>query len=346
MRKYLLYAEQNYAYAMLRPLQEAILNAGDEAAWFLAGNQISASYLKSRETRIGSLHSARQWHPDAVIAPGNFVPSFIPGLKVNIFHGFNVAKDTRPDEKGHFNIRGCYDLYCTQGPSTTRRFQQLAEKHRYFTVKETGWPTLDPLFSSRSVSRNDSRPTILFCSTFTKNLSCAEPLYEEIKRLSNNTRWKWLVQFHPKMSPVTVSRYKSLANENLEFIETDDIISILPKADIMLCDTSSVMLMFMAQRRPVVTYRNRSSYGNDHLLNVEDVSQIENALEIALTRPENLLRRIDKFIDDIHPARDGKSSDRVLSAIEERLSDNQAISRSKPVNVLRNLKSIPGLYFK
>ena len=134
--------------------------------------------------------------------------------------------------------------------------------------------------------------------------------------------------------------------KNLEFIETDDIISILPKADIMLCDTSSVMLMFMAQRRPVVTYRNRSSYGNDHLLNVEDVSQIENALEIALTRPENLLRRIDKFIDDIHPARDGKSSDRVLSAIEERLSDNQAISRSKPVNVLRNLKSIPGLYFK
>lgn len=265
MRKYLLYAEQNYAYAMLRPLQEAILHAGHEAAWFLAGNQISISYLKSHETHISSLHSARQWCPDAVIAPGNFVPSFIPGLKVNIFHGFNVAKETRPDEKGHFNIRGCYDLYCTQGPSTTHRFQQLAEKHNYFTVKETGWPTLDPLFSNRIASQNDSRPTILFCSTFTKNLSCAEPLYDEIKRLRNNPRWKWLVQFHPKMSPDTVNRYKSLANGNLEFIETDDIISILPKADVMLCDTSSAMLMFMTQGRPVVTYRNRSSYGNEHL---------------------------------------------------------------------------------
>ncbi|MGL4752054.1 MAG: hypothetical protein ACRCXB_06480, partial [Aeromonadaceae bacterium] len=133
-RRYLLYAEQNYAYAMLRPLQQAIRARGDEAAWFLAGQQINPDYLKLDEVRLPSVRAVCDWQPDAVLVPGNTVPSFIPGLKVAIFHGFNVAKATRSDDRGHFNIRGCFDLYCTQGPNTTAGFVERAGKHGYFEV--------------------------------------------------------------------------------------------------------------------------------------------------------------------------------------------------------------------
>ena len=66
-RRYLLYAEQNYAYAMLRPLQQAIRARGDEAAWFLAGQQINPDYLKLDEVRLPSVRAVCDWQPDAVL---------------------------------------------------------------------------------------------------------------------------------------------------------------------------------------------------------------------------------------------------------------------------------------
>ena len=65
-------------------------------------------------------------------------------LRVQVFHGFNVRK--RSDNKGHFRVRGFFDLYCTQGPDTTLPFKVLEKKFGYFKVVETGWPKMDPMF--------------------------------------------------------------------------------------------------------------------------------------------------------------------------------------------------------
>ncbi len=338
--RYLLYAEQNYAYAILRPLQSAIIKKGGEVAWFLAGTEVNTQYLYVDEQRLTTVNDIIEWNPDIVLVPGNTVPSFIPGIKVAVFHGFNVAKATRSDDRGHFNIRGCFDLYCTQGPNTTQGFKLRSLKYGFFGVRETGWPALDPLFTNKTPlnQTEGNKPTILLCSTFTKELSCAPLLLQTIQQLRDTGKWHWLVQFHPKMPQDIIDAYKALQNENLRFIETDNIIPYLQQADLMVCDTSSVMTMFVLQRKPVVTFRNQTVGKTDHLINVTETSEMEKAIEYALTYPDSYMRSLDKFIADTHPYQDGQSSERILNAINDFLINEYSSLQKKPINVVRTFK--------
>lgn len=345
-RRFLLYAEQDYAFAMLRPLQAAIRARGDEVAWFLAGEQIHAHWLQDDEVRLMTVSDVRRWRPAAVLVSGNTVPAFIPGLKVATFHGFNVAKATRSDDRGHFNIRGCFDLYCTQGPNTTEGFQQRAERYGWFQVTETGWPALDPLFQPGPLPLPaDTRPTVLLCSTFTPALSCAPLLLDEIRRLRNQGHWRLLVQFHPKMAAEVVAAYRALANDNLTFIETDNIIPWLRQADVMVCDTSSVMTMFLLQRKPVVTFRNQTVGPRQHLRDVQTVDKLEGAISEALAHPPALMAAIDQFIAATHPYQDGASSQRVLAAVDAWLTNPPRLRQRKPLNLIRSLKERNKLHY-
>lgn len=337
--RYLLYAEQNYSYAILRPLQEAIRRRGDEVVWFLAGDEIRQDYLHEDERRFNSIAEVVNWRPDVVLVPGNHVPKFIPGIKVGIFHGFNVAKSTRPDDRGHFNIRGCFDLYCTQGPNTTTGFEQRAKKYGFFGVRQTGWSAIDPLFQNLPTdSPVDGKKTILLCSTFTKELSCAPLLVDTIRQLRDSAKWHWLVQFHPKMPKDVVDAYKALQNDYLTFVETDNVIPLLQRADLMVCDTSSVMTMFLLQRKPVVTFRNQTRGNTEHLINVTDADKLEAAIEHAFSYPAELMAKIDGFIADTHPYQDGKSSERVLAAIDDFKRTQYGKLKAKPTNIIRTLK--------
>ena len=44
-----MFVMQPYSYAILRPLQSAILARGDEVAWFLSGNDVNAASLTEQE---------------------------------------------------------------------------------------------------------------------------------------------------------------------------------------------------------------------------------------------------------------------------------------------------------
>ncbi len=339
-RRYLLYISQNYSYAILRPLQRAILAQEGEVCWFLEGNEVNPNYLTDEESQLTTIADVKAWQPDAVFVPGNVVPDFIPGIKVGVFHGFNSGKVNRRGREDHFEIRGFFDMYCTQGPQTTLPFLQLEKQHGFFKVKETGWPAIDPLFQENLdnpyLKPSDPRPTVLMCSTFSQSLTCAPHLFEHVKRISESGKWRWLIQFHPKMSPEIVERYKSLQSDNLQFVETDNIIPLLRAADVMLCDTSSVLLMFALQRKPIVTFRNRNPL--PHLLNVTDVDEVENALQIALNKPAELMVEIDKYAQFIHPYTDGKSSERVLCETNLMIDNGLSGLRAKPFNFLRKLK--------
>lgn len=339
-KRYLFYIAQNYSYAILRPLQEVILTRGDEVCWFLEGSEVSPSFLCNDEYRLKTIDDVKGWQPDVVFVPGNVVPSFIPGIKIGVFHGFNAGKVNHNGKEAHFRIRSCFDLYCTQGPATTLPFIQLSQKLRTFNVVETGWPTLDPMFQSTQLNpyrdEMDSRPTILFCSTFSNRLSCASVIFEQIKTLSLKGSYRWLVQFHPKMSAQIVAQYRAIESDNLHFIETDNVLPVLQAADVMLCDTSSVLIMFLLQGKPVVAFNNKTK--REHLIHVNDEAEIEQAIQFALSCPDELMRKIGDYCAQIHPKRDGLSSQRVLNAADELLEKGVKELKSKPLNLLRHFK--------
>ncbi|TAM59552.1 MAG: CDP-glycerol glycerophosphotransferase family protein [Rhodanobacter sp.] len=328
-KRYLLYGSERYALAILRPLQAAIRARGDEAAWFFDGP--GAEDLREDE-RLLDVAGVRRWKPLAVLTPGNHLPHFFPGAKVEVFHGFDAGKPR------HIYIRGFFDLYCTTGPRDTAQFQALADKLGHFSVAETGWPKLDPFMREIAGPLPPVRqpPVILYHSTFSPSWSAAETLYDEVRRLSRDGRWHWIVTFHPKMNPETVAKFKALQNEYLRFVENDNILELFPQADLMCSDTSSALSEFLLTGKPVVTYRNRRP--GPQLIDIDSPAQFEPAIERALARPPELLQAIRDHADAIHPYRDGRSSERVLDAIDAFVAAGARNRRRKPLNLWRKLK--------
>lgn len=334
MADFLLYATERYALPILQPLADALAVAGHTAHALLAGG--------ARDSRLaGPVHpvdarGAVALKPRAVFSAANDVPGFVGGAKVQLFHGFNVEK--RDDARGHFRVRGLFDLYCTQGPLTTGPFRELAARHGHFAVAETGWPKLDPLFRGEDAESRPlreaagGRPVVLFASTFTERLSAAPRLHAAIAaEIASGERY-WLLTLHPKCPPDLVARYRALAGPNARFIETEDLVTAQRAADVLLADTTSVVSEFVVQRKPVLTFRNRAP--KPHMLDFDDAAALPAMLARAFAPTEELRLAIRDYANAIHPYRDGASSQRVIAATEAFLAGDLGHLRGKPLSSL------------
>ena len=325
----------------MRPLQDAIRCEGGETAWFFDGP--GAEYLRDGdEARLTYGGAGPGLRPPRRLRSGKLGPRLLSRrIKVEVFHGFSVGK--RSDNEGHFRIRGLFDLYCTQGPATTRKFSALAARHRHFHVEETGWPKLDPMFDGRERAASpwtsgwrDERPIVLFASTFTSGMTSAPSLREPIRRLAASGRWNWLVTLHPKMPEEIRRGFRDLEGPNLRFAGTEDVVPLLQAADVMVSDTSSIAHEFLVLHKPVVTFRNRRP--GPYLIDIQQPAELAGAIETALSRPQALIARISEFARSIHPYRDGKSSERVLAATRELLDKHRAGLARKPLNIWRKIR--------
>jgi len=338
--RYLLFGTELYAIPILRPLQAAIRARGGDLRWFLHG-QDSAAHLRDDEPHVQDAAAVRRFAPDAVLCAANWVPGFFPGIKVQLFHGFNVEK--RDQARGHYRIRGMFDLYCTQGPHTTLPFQALAAQHGYFRVAETGWPKLDPLFGAPDPQADairaaaGGRAVIGFGSTFTERLSCAPLLDGTIERMIDEGGHYWALTLHPRCAPALFERYRAMQGANACFVEPTSMLSLLRAADVLVADTSSILSEFAVQRRPVVTFRNQSP--KPHMLDIAEPQQLPAAITAALSPDAAWLQRIDDYATLIHPLRDGRSSERVLDAIDDVRAGGSADLRRKPLNPWRRLQA-------
>ncbi|MDC8829537.1 CDP-glycerol glycerophosphotransferase family protein [Alteromonas gilva] len=328
--RYLFYISQNYSFEILRPIQQEAWQRGDECAWFVEGKGVNTALFNADERCLPTISDVVQYKPDAVFVPGNIVPSFVPGLKVQVFHGFEWKK------KGHFRIRDCFDLYCTQGPFFTNKFNELQQQHRHFHVRETGWPKLDRLFST-TAENSQSCSTILYAPTFSPSFSSAEALADTILALSQQHDWQWIVKFHPKMDLAIQARYYDRQHTKLIVTDEQSIIPLLQQADVMVSDTSSVITEFLLLNKPVITFRN--SQPEPPLLDITAPDQLGDAITRALSVDGELLDSIEEYGQQMHPYRDGQSAKRILDAVKTEIAHlPHSDLRAKPKNFIRQLK--------
>ena len=329
--RYLLYGSERYALAILRPLQAAIRARGESVAWFFDGP--GGEELLPDETWVKTTRQVRDFAPRAVLTSSNAVPHFFPGVKTEVFHGFDAGKPR------HIYIRGFFDLYCTTGPRDTQAFNAIARELGHFAVRETGWPKLDPFLREHGAEQPPpvrATPVILYHSTFSPSWSAAEILYDRIREMSRSGRWRWIVTLHPKSSAETVAKYRGLEGEYLRYATEDNILDLFPQVDMMISDTSSALNEFLLTYKPVVTFKNRRP--GPQLLDIDSPDQLLPAIERALSRPAELMQAVREYADSIHPWRDGRSSERVLAAVEEFIASGARNPRPKPANLWRKLK--------
>jgi CDP-glycerol glycerophosphotransferase (TagB/SpsB family) len=325
---YLMFVELPYSFEILRPLQAAARRRGDEVAWFLNGP--APAHLHEGERLLRTVAEVRAFAPDAVFVPGNEVPPSFPGLKVQVFHGFAIEK------KGHFRIRGMFDLFCTFGPSTTGPFEALAKRHRWFRVVETGWPKVDPLFDAPPRREEGTPKRILYAPTFSPSLTSAPDLAGAIAGIVARRDWHWTVKFHPKMAPELAAPLRAIQGANFRIASAPELLPLLHQADVMLTDTSSAAAEFMLLGKPVVAYRNRMP--GPHLVNLDDPAALETCLQSVLEGEDPSQAARTHYARDMHPSRDGRSSDRVLDAVEGMLVHGRGDLARKPWSLLRRFK--------
>ena len=122
--KWLFFVTKPYSFSILEPIQKAITESDyGIVKWFSAS---SATNYSCPGDQLKSNEEVSDYNPVAVIVPGNIVPHFWPGLKVQIFHGLDE------EVKGFYNITGFFDLYCTTGPVMTGKFSTLAKNKKHF----------------------------------------------------------------------------------------------------------------------------------------------------------------------------------------------------------------------
>ncbi len=336
MKKYLFFISQDYSFPVLRPLQQEIIKRGDEVKWFLYGDEISFDFLHADEERLFEIQDVVDFKPDAVFVPGNVVPSFIPGLKVEVFHGLPSTKAKKNGQLYHYIIREMFDLYCTQGPSSTAKFKELSQKYGSFEVQETGWCKLDPLFPVKSKKNTAKKKSIFFASTFSPRFSKAKVLYPLILEMMKKYDFNWYITLHPKMDSTIVEMYKSINLPNVNYVESTELIESFKKSDLMLCDTSSIIYEFLTQLKPVITFQTERIEAD--LINVEDMDKLEETILSVLDNLDTNQKNIKESVSLFHPYTDGKSSERVLDAVEKMLNGENIPPKKKPLNIIRNFK--------
>lgn len=333
MKKYLLFVSLTYSYPILRPIQNEIKRRGGDVAWYIEDS--CPMRLLEGEIQLKTIKEVIDYNPIAIFAPGNYIYDFFPGIKVEVFHGLYYKRTNYGD---HYKIRGLFDLYCTTSSMFTPHFKALEAKYGFFKVEETGWSKFDAWISDPTYKRKNTKPTIVYAPTFTKSLCSAYDLHDKIEELIQKRGWQWIFSFHPLMDKENIDRYKALSEkyENATFSDADDKLMLFRDSDVMLSDTSSVIYEYLWLNKPAVTYKN--TFPADHLIDIDNPERLETAIEEALQRPDDLMERIKLFMDEVHPFRDGKSSGRILDAVDNFIENYKGKIKKKPLNLFRKLK--------
>jgi len=321
--KTILFCMNPYSFGILEPVMQVLKEKKYEYIWFVK-TAILEKFPYQDQRCTSKIEDLVRFNSDAIFVPGNEVPHYLRGVKIQVFHGLAGEK------KGHFRIRNYFDLYLTQGPYFTRWFSKAAAKHKDFSVVETGWPKLDVYgkelhkYDSDKLfllKKSKAKKIILYAPTFSPSLTSAPHLLTQIEELAKSKEYLVLIKFHDLMAEDMIDSYKklSMSFENVLFIEERNIIKYLLIADLMISDTSSVVYEFLLLDKPVITFKN-----NSHVINWDNQLSFSSLMKrVAKNLIEDPFKEQRlKILKEYHPYTDGNSAKRMVEAVEEYIKKN------------------------
>lgn len=337
-----LFCENKYAVDILQPIQkEADKEGNNEVLWYVHKEKIPEFPLKDEVSWSNSMQEIYDFSPEAIFCPGNIVPYYLPGVKIQVFHGYAGEK------KGHWVIRHYFDTYFTQGPHFTKGFKELAAKHKNFEVLETGWPRQDWVqehlhdFDKEKeliLKKHGRKQIVLYAPTFSPSLTSLPVMKEALVELTEKKDVVVIIKLHPLTRPEWAEEYRRLAQEHEHIVWTDDfsVAKYQLMADVMISDTSSTIYEFLLKDKPVITYR--ASASNIYWKDITETSQLCDAFEEVLNDEEYINLR-KWVIENYDPYTDGKVAHRMLEGARDYIS-RHGVPKRRKVNLWRKYTGI------
>ncbi|WP_440424396.1 CDP-glycerol glycerophosphotransferase family protein [Prevotella sp.] len=342
----LLFCENRYAIDILNPLQEYVTdnNLPHEVMWYIHKPKISTFEYASKVRWTNSIQEAYDFSPEAVFVPGNIVPYYLPGVKIQVFHGYAAEK------KDHWIIRRYFDTYFTQGPYFTSHFKALSEEYGDFEVVETGWPKQDWIKRNlhtydaerqRLLDSTGRKRIILYAPTFSPKLTSLpmEGMKERLGELAEHNDALVVMKFHPLTRKEWADEYRAWAEskDNVIFVnQGENITKYQLMSDVLISDTSSTVYEFLLLSRPVITVRTIAK--DIYWENTATPDGLEEAYRRAMNDPEAIARR-QWIVDNYDPYLDGHVCERMLNAAADYIRRHGVPSKRR-LNLWRKYTSV------
>ena len=342
----LLFCENRYAIDILNPLQEYVTdnNLPHEVMWYIHKPKISTFEYASKVRWTNSIQEAYDFSPEAVFVPGNIVPYYLPGVKIQVFHGYAAEK------KDHWIIRRYFDTYFTQGPYFTSHFKALSEEYGDFEVVETGWPKQDWIKRNlhtydaerqRLLDSTGRKRIILYAPTFSPKLTSLplEGMKERLGELAEHNDALVVMKFHPLTRKEWADEYRAWAEskDNVIFVnQGENITKYQLMSDVLISDTSSTVYEFLLLSRPVITVRTIAK--DIYWENTATPDGLEEAYRRAMNDLEAIARR-QWIVDNYDPYLDGHVCERMLNAAADYIR-RHGVPNKRRLNLWRKYTSV------
>ena len=337
-----LFCEQKYAINILQPIEtEAVKEGGNEVLWYVHSKNIPDFALNGHVKWTDNIQNIYDFSPEAIFVPGNIVPYYLPGVKIQIFHGYATEK------KDHWVIRRYFDTYFTQGPLFTKGFSALAKKYKDFEVVETGWPRQDWIYANINtfnaekaalLKQHGKTSLVLYAPTFSPSLTSLPVIKQALAGLVLKKDIVLILKFHPLTRKEWMEEYKTLAaeHENILWVEDHNITKYQLMADVMISDTSSTVYEFLLLNKPVITFKTAAK--DIYWINIHNPEDLPDAYDKARHSEEYRAKR-QWIIDNYDPYLDGKVGERMLNAARDYIL-RHGVPRKRKLNLWRKYTSI------
>ena len=310
--------------------------------WYVHKPKIASFPLEKKVRWTTSIRDIFHFSPEAIFVPGNIVPYYLPGVKIQVFHGYAAEK------KDHWIIRRYFDMYFTQGPYFTSHFEALAKKYGDFEVVETGWTKQDWIKQhlhdydaerDALLSAHGRKQIVLYAPTFSPKLTSLPYMKDALDRLVDERDILLTMKFHPLTRQEWVDEYREWAShrDNVIFVEKgENVTKYQMMADVTISDTSSAIYEFLLLGRPVITLRAISK--DIYWENITDPSELTAAFDRVQNDPESI-DKMQWVQQNYDPHLDGLCCHRMLEAARDYIS-RHGVPAQRKLNLWRKYAGI------